>query len=74
VPSCQVTVNGQALALHDFSRELLACLNWRNPPRIVVHTDFDVRWVDIRPKSSGIAAVIGPITTPCDSASARPFP
>ena len=59
-PSCQVTVAGQALALHPFAQGAFGLFELAQPAEIVVHTDFDVRWVDIRPKSSGIAAVIGP--------------
>jgi hypothetical protein len=59
-PACQVTVAGQALALHPFAQGAFGVFELAQPAEIVVHTDFDVRWVDIRPKSSGAAAVIGP--------------
>ena len=59
-PACQVTVAGQALALHPFAQGAFGLFELAQPAEIVVHTDFDVRWVDIRPKSSGVAAVIGP--------------
>jgi hypothetical protein len=59
-PSCQVTVNGQALALHPFTQGAFGLFELAQPAEIVVHTDFDVRWVDVRPKSAGVAAIIGP--------------
>ncbi len=60
VPSCQVTVAGQALALHEFRQGTFGLFELAQPAEIVVRTDFDVRWVDVRPKSAGVAAVIGP--------------
>jgi hypothetical protein len=59
-PSCQVTVTGQALALHPFTQGAFGLFELAQPAEIVVHTDFDVRWVDVRPKSAGVAAIIGP--------------
>jgi hypothetical protein len=59
-PSCQVTIDGHAVALHDFRQGAFGLFELTQPAEIVVRTDFDVRWVDIRPKSSGVAAVIGP--------------
>jgi hypothetical protein len=56
---CQVAVNGQPLALHDFRQGAFGLFELAQPAEVVVRTDFDVRWVDIRPQSAGVAAVIG---------------
>jgi len=56
----QVTVDGQDLALHTFRQGAFGLFELARPAEVVVRTPFDVRWVEIRPKSSGLAAVIGP--------------
>ncbi len=57
---CQVAINGQALALHDFRQGAFGLFELAQPAEVVVRTGFDVRWVDIRPLSAGVTAIVEP--------------
>jgi hypothetical protein len=56
----QATVSGRPLELHDFTGGAFGVFEAGDPLDVTIGTTFDVRWVDIRPRSAGIAASIGP--------------
>ncbi len=53
-------VDGRALELHDFTQGAFGLLEVSGPRELAIGTTFDVRWVDVRPRSAGITAVISP--------------
>jgi hypothetical protein len=59
-PLCKVTVSGQPLALHEFEQGAFGLFSLAQPVEVEICTGFDVRWVDVRPKSAGLAAAIEP--------------
>jgi len=58
-PMYSVKVNGQPLPLHDFLQGSFGQFELGRLAEIEIRTSFDVRWVDIRPKSAAIAPVLG---------------
>lgn len=58
-PLFQVTVDGRALRLHDFHGGSFGQFDLARPSEVVIRTGFDVRWVDVRPRSAGVVPVIG---------------
>ena len=58
-PLVQVTVDGQPLRLHNFHGGYFGQFDLARPAEVVIRADFDVRWVDVRPKSAGVVPVIG---------------
>jgi Glycosyl hydrolases family 28 len=58
-PLFQVRVNGQPLDLHEFLQGAFGQFELAQPVEIEIRAAFDVRWVEVRPKSAGIAPVIG---------------
>ena len=59
-PMFQVTAGGSAVALHDFPGGVFGQFELTRPVSVEVRAAFDIRWVDIRPKSAGIAPAIAP--------------
>ena len=59
-PMFQITAGGSALELHDFPGGVFAQLEVARPLTVEVRANFDIRWVDIRPKSAGIVPAIAP--------------
>jgi len=59
-PFCRVDVDGRELPLHEFRQGAFGVFELARPAEITVHTAFDARWVDIRPKSAALTAVVEP--------------
>lgn len=59
-PLFEITAGGQPVELHDFPGGVFGQVEIARPTEIEVRARFDIRWVDIRPKSAGIAPVIAP--------------
>jgi len=59
-PEFEAEVAGRPLELHGFAQGVFANYEFNGPVDIVIHTNFDVRWVNVRPRSSDVAATIGP--------------
>lgn len=57
-PAFEVRVADTLVPLHEFPRGLFAIFEVARPVDVEIRTNFDVRWVDIRPKSLRIAPVI----------------
>lgn len=58
-PLFAAAVNGRPLELHEFEQGSFGLFELGAPAEVEIRPDFDVRWVDIRPKSAGITPVIG---------------
>lgn len=58
-PLYRVSVNGRPLELHDFLQGSFGLFEIGREADVEIRTGFDVRWVDVRPRSSGIRAGIG---------------
>lgn len=59
-PLFEVTAAGASVELHDFPGGVFGQVEIARPTEIEVRARFDIRWVDIRPKSAGITPVIAP--------------
>jgi hypothetical protein len=59
-PEFRAYVNGRTLKLHDFAEGAFGLFEVAGPTDVEVHLGFDVRWVNVRPMSAGIAASISP--------------
>ncbi len=57
-PLYLASVDGHAIALHDFAGGSFGLFEVAQPVEVEVRAGFDVHWVDIRPKSAGIVPVI----------------
>jgi hypothetical protein len=57
-PIFEVSAAGKAVELHDFPGGVFGQLDLARPAEVEVRAQFDIRWVDIRPKSAGIVPVI----------------
>jgi hypothetical protein len=57
-PMFRVTAGGSAVELHDFPGGVFGQVEITRPITVEVRAAFDIRWVDIRPKSAGITPVI----------------
>ena len=53
------TLNGQPLPLHEFPLGAFCVFEAAWPADVEIRTDFDVRWVNVRPRSSGVVPEIG---------------
>ena len=53
-------MDGRALELHEFTQGKFALFELSAPAEIEIRAGFDVRWVDVRPRSSGVVPRIGP--------------
>jgi len=58
-PLFSAVVDGRAVELHEFEQGSFGLFEVNSPVEVEVRSDFDVRWVDIRPKSRGITPTIG---------------
>ncbi len=58
-PLFSASVNGRPVELHDFEQGSFGLFELSAPVELEIRPDFDVRWVDIRPKSAAIVPVIG---------------
>lgn len=58
-PLFTVTVDGKAMELHEFLQGAFAQFELSKPVEVEIRAGFDVRWVEIRPKSAGIVPVMG---------------
>lgn len=56
----KVSVSGANLQMHDFNQGAFGLFEFTKPVDVEIRADFNVRWVDVRPRSSGIKAEIGP--------------
>lgn len=52
-------VNGQPLELHECPLGKFALFEVAAPSGVDIRTGFDIRWVNIRPKSAGVIPIIG---------------
>jgi hypothetical protein len=59
-PRFQVKVNGEALRLHDFHGGAIGQFDLVKASEIEIRAAFDIRWVDVRPRSAGAAPIISP--------------
>lgn len=58
LPLFEITASGKRVELHDFPGGVFGQVEIARPTEIEVRARFDIRWVDIRPKSAGIRPVI----------------
>ena len=56
----EVKVNGAAIQLYNFHGGSFGLFEVARPAEVEILTGFDVRWVDVRPKSAGVVPIIGP--------------
>lgn len=59
-PLFEITAGGKAVELRDFPGGVFGQVEIARPVEIEVRARFDIRWVDIRPRSAGIAPAIAP--------------
>jgi hypothetical protein len=59
-PDFRATLDGQPLELHDFTQGAFGLFEVAGARDVAIGTPFDVRWVDVRPRSAGITASIDP--------------
>jgi hypothetical protein len=52
-------LNGRPLELHDFPQGAFGLFEAAGAADLEIRTGFDVRWVDVRPRSAGVAPAIG---------------
>jgi hypothetical protein len=57
-PDFQVSVENRLIGLHDFPQGAFGLFEVDRPAKVEIRTGFDVRWVNVRPRSAGVAAVI----------------
>jgi Glycosyl hydrolases family 28 len=55
----EATVNGRPALLHDCSLGAFCLFEAAGPAPVEIRTGFDVRWVNVRPRSAGVVAAIG---------------
>ena len=71
-PEFTATIDGRPLELHEFTQGKFALFELAHPAEVELRAGFDVRWVNVRPKSAGITATmdsagnpeIVPVTAP----------
>jgi hypothetical protein len=52
-------VQERGIELHDFPQGAFGIFEVTRPAMVEIQTNFDVRWVTVRPKSAGVVPVIG---------------
>lgn len=57
-PLFEITAGGKTVELHDFPGGVFGEVEIARPTEVEVRARFDIRWVDIRPKSAGIKPAI----------------
>jgi len=60
LPLFTATLDGRPLELHEFRSGSFAIFAEAGRAEVAIHAGFDVRWVDVRPLSSGTVAQIAP--------------
>jgi hypothetical protein len=73
-PEFAATIDGKPLELHEFTQGKFALFELAHPAEVELRTGFDVRWVDVRPKSAGVTATIGPDHNTVRLRMTRPVP
>ena len=58
-PLFSASVSGRAIELHEFEQGSFGMFELTSPAEVEIRPDFDVRWVDIRPKSRAIKPIVG---------------
>ena len=58
-PTFQVTIDQRPVELHGFLQGDFGLFEQRGPVDVEIRASFNVRWVDVRPRSSGITPLIG---------------
>ena len=58
-PLFSASVSGRGLELHEFEQGSFGLFELSSSVDVEIHTDFDIRWVDIRPKSRKILPIVG---------------
>jgi hypothetical protein len=58
-PLYVAAIDGHAITLHDFAGGSFGVFEVAQPVEVEVRAGFDVRWVDVRPKSAAIVPAIG---------------
>jgi Glycosyl hydrolases family 28 len=59
-PIFEIRVGGESIPTHDLSAAAFAQFEITRPVEVSIRTEYDVRWVDIRPRSAHIEAAISP--------------
>ena len=57
-PDFRVNVQDRGIELHDFPQGAFGLFEVTRPTKVEIQTSFDIRWVNVRPRSAGVAAVI----------------
>jgi len=73
-PYFTAKVNGRTLPLNEFAQGSFALFELARPVEIEIQAGFDVRWVEVRPKSAGIVAVRAPDHTTVRFTIPSPMP
>ncbi|HXQ82120.1 MAG TPA: glycosyl hydrolase family 28 protein [Opitutaceae bacterium] len=55
----QATLNGEPLQLHDFPQGAFGLFEAAGSAEVEIRAGFEVRWVDVRPRSAGVVPAIG---------------
>ncbi len=58
-PEFTVSVNGRPLELHEFPQGAFGLFEVAKAAEVEINAGFDVRWVDVRPRSSRVIPSIG---------------
>lgn len=59
-PLFQVRANGGPIQLHNFHGGVFGSFELARPTEVEIRAGFDVRWVDVRPRSAGVVPIIAP--------------
>jgi hypothetical protein len=70
----EVAVGGAPLQLHDFPRGVFGIFEVARPVDIEIKANFDIRWVDVRPRSADITPAIAPDHSSVRFRVAKPVP
>ncbi len=57
-PDFQAEVRGRPIELHDFLQGAFGLFEISGPADVEIRTGFDVRWVNVRPRSAGVVPSI----------------
>jgi hypothetical protein len=57
-PLFEITAGGKRVELHDFPGGVFGQVEIARPTEVEVRARFDIRWVDVRPRSAGIKPAI----------------
>jgi len=59
-PVFEISVGEDRIPVHDLNVAAFAQFNLVKPVQVSIRSEYDVRWVDVRPRSAGIEAAISP--------------